>query len=75
MLKGIAVMIGVEIIVVGIGNKILIVGKDVGRTHIGSRQLRFLRFSDFKEIARVVTEVAAQFVSQIGIGRTFAHNL
>ena len=68
MLEGVAIVLHVVVVVVGIGKERVSRSEGVGRAHIGSRQLSFFGRFDGEDLFGVVVEVLSQFISQIGVG-------
>ena len=74
MLKGIAVIIVVMVVIVGIEEEAVFSGEDECRTHVGPGKTGFFGIPDFEYIAFVVLEVPSYFIAQVGSGLAVAYN-
>ena len=70
MLESILVIRHIVVVIVGIGKECVSRGKDVGRTQIRRWQLSLLGILDDENLLRVVAQILAQLVSEIGVGVT-----
>ena len=70
MLEGIFVILHIVIVIVGIGEKVVLHGEDIGRTHVGFGEECFFGLPNREEMASllVVIEVFALLVSKVGGG-------
>ena len=67
VLEGVLVVVDVVVIIVGIGEEIVVLSKDVGCADIRRRQGGSLGCFQLKDLLGVVAEILAQFVTQIGV--------
>ena len=74
MLEGVAVVLDVVVVVVGVGKEVLVLGEDVGRADVGGWQACLAGVADFVDLLGIVGKVLAQFVAQVGVGVLVAHH-
>ena len=67
MLEGVAVVTDVIVVVVRVGEEVALASEDVGRTQVSLRQEDLLGVFHLEDLLRVVFQVLAIFVTQVGI--------
>ncbi len=67
VLEGVAVVADVIVVVVRVGEEVALAGKDVGRTQVGLGQEDLLGIFHLEDFLRVVFQVLAVLVAQVGI--------
>ena len=67
VLEGVAIVTDVIIVIVRIGEEIALTSKDVGCTEIGFRQENLLGIFHLEDFLRVVFQVLAVLVAQVGV--------
>lgn len=75
MLECSVVILNVVIVVVGVGKEVAIVSEDICRGDVGRWKPENLGPLDFVDLARVVVEVFAHFVTQVGVGVFVTYHL
>lgn len=75
VLEGVAVVGGVVVVVVGVGEEIVAIGKNVGRGEVWSREPELFRVLDFIHLLLVVAEILPHLVAEVGVGVFVAHHL
>ena len=75
MLEGVAIVADVVVVVVGIGEEVIACSKYIGSRYVGGRQHGFARLLDDEEVFRVVGQILAQLIAQVGVGVAVANNL
>ena len=75
MLEGIPVVGDVIVVVVRIGKEMITCRKDVFATQVGTGQSYLLRITDLEHLLRIVAEILAHFIPQVGIGVLVANHL
>ena len=72
MLEGVGIVLHVVVVVVGVGEEVVPRGEDVGRRDVGRGQAEAFGPFDFVDLARVVAQVLAHFVAEVGGGGAVA---
>ena len=75
MLKGVPVKIYKMVIVIGINQIVIVLGKDVTGGHIGSGQTHLFRLKYFKDLLLIVVQVPALLVAKVYRGLPVANYL
>lgn len=70
VLEGVAVVTDVIVVVVRVGEEVALTGKDEGRAEVGLGQENLLRVFHLVDFFRVVFQVLAVFVAQVGVHLT-----
>ena len=72
MLEGVPVKIHIMIVIVRVGKKFILLGKDKRGTQIGSWQHGIGRVFNFENVFLLVVEILSLLIPQIGVGVTVA---
>ena len=75
MLEGVVVVLHIVVVVVGVGDKVAVSGKDICSRDIGLWQSERLRALYLIHLLRVVAQVSPELVTQVGVGALFTHHL
>ena len=68
VLEGIAVITDVVIVVIGVSEETVAGSKNVAGAEVGRRQVCTVGIRDIEDFARIIVEVLAELIAQVGVG-------